>query len=100
MEKSRPIRACPTPCTHSFKGTFDEAPHMTRNLLLLMLVIASLPALAKGRVAEQLCSQPHFHCIEAQKGQKWKDLWPDDERRHLIMRLNRMNTGLIPKMKI
>lgn len=73
---------------------------MTRKSLLLMLVIASLPALAKGRYVERLCNEPHFHCIEAQKGQKWKELWPDDTQRHLIMRLNRMNTGLIPKMKI
>lgn len=58
------------------------------------------PTLAKGRYAEQLCNQPHFHCIDAPKGQKWKDLWPNDEQRHLIMKLNRMNTGLRTGIKI
>lgn len=73
---------------------------MIRYILLFSFIITPFPTFAKGRVAEQLCSQPHFHCIDVPKGQKWKDIWPDETQRHLIMRLNRMNTGIIPKMKI
>lgn len=71
-----------------------------RSVLIILAILIACPAWAKGRVAEQLCDQPHFHCIIAQKGDKWKDLWPDEMQRHLIMRLNRMNTGLRTGMKI
>lgn len=71
-----------------------------RSALIILTILIACPALAKGRVAEQLCDQPRFHCVVAQKGDKWKDLWPDDTQRHLIMRLNRVNTSLRPGMKI
>lgn len=73
---------------------------MNRCVLLLLVMIISLPAFAKGRYAEKYCHQEGFHCVTAEKGQKWKDLWPDDEKRHLIMKLNRMNSGLIAGMTI
>lgn len=73
---------------------------MIRHTLLLLLVCISLPALAKGRYAEKYCQQEGFHCVTAEKGQKWKDIWPDDEKRHLVMKLNRMNSGMIAGMTV
>lgn len=71
-----------------------------RATILFLSIITTIPALAKGRYSEKYCHQEGFHCIKVEKGQKWKDLWPDDEKRHLVMKLNRMNTGLIAGMTI
>lgn len=71
-----------------------------RATVILLLIITALPALAKGRYAEKYCHQEGFHCVTIEKGQKWKDLWPEDAKRHLVMKLNRMNTGLLAGMTI
>lgn len=68
--------------------------------ILFLLILVSLPALAKGRYAETYCHQEGFHCITVEKGQKWNGLWPDDAQRHLVMKLNRMNTGLRTGMTV
>ncbi len=67
---------------------------------LVLLLIISFPTLAKGRYAEKYCHQEGFHCVTVEKGQKWKDLWPNDDQRHLVMKLNRMNSGLISGMTV
>lgn len=71
-----------------------------RITLIVFILIIACPAWAKGRYAEQLCQEPQFHCIEAKKDDKWKTLWPDETQRHLIMRVNRVNTGLRTGMTI
>jgi hypothetical protein len=67
---------------------------------VMLVLIVSLPVFSKGRYAEKYCADARFHCIKAEKGQKWKDLWPDDATRHLVMKLNRMNSGLVSGMTI
>lgn len=71
-----------------------------RTAIIFLAMIASLPALAKGRYAEKYCNQTGFHCMTVEKGQKWKDFWPDDAKRHLVMKLNRMNSGLVSGMTV
>lgn len=69
--------------------------------LVLYLTIYSLSVWGKtNRYAEQYCKRSDFHCITVQKGDKWKTLWPNETQRHLVMKLNRMNSGLITGMSI
>jgi len=69
--------------------------------IILFLTVCMSVALARSpRYAEKYCDMQGFHCIKVQKGEKWKTLWPDDEERHVVMKLNRMNTGLHTGMTI
>jgi L,D-transpeptidase ErfK/SrfK len=44
--------------------------------------------------SQQFCAKPGYHCVRAQRGDTWESLWPNDEAREVVMRLNRMNTEL------
>lgn len=46
------------------------------------------------RFGETLCNDPDFFCITIRAGQTWYSLFPDDEERNIIRRLNRMNIRL------
>ena len=47
-----------------------------------------------------LCDQEGITWMQVQQGDTWYDLWPDERERDVVMRLNRMNTGLRPGMVI
>src|SRR3990167_10629266 len=36
-----------------------------------------------------LCKHPQFDCIKVKSGQSWKSLFPDEQDRDLVQRLNR-----------
>lgn len=48
-----------------------------------------------------LCKQKElFRCIKVKRGDTWKKLWPDEQERDLVKRLNRMNVRLTRGMKL
>lgn len=47
-----------------------------------------------GQHSRSLCQQPDYTCVKISRGQSWERLWPDSEKRRIIMRINRMNTQL------
>ncbi|EKD54440.1 MAG: enhanced entry protein EnhA [uncultured bacterium] len=43
---------------------------------------------------------PGFTCIHVRRSQSWKSLWPNDQDRDLVMRINRLNISLYPGLLI
>lgn len=64
--------------------------------LFSLMAVYSLVAfpIASYAYAQNLCDEPGFKCIKVKKGQTWTSLWPDPHDRGIIMRINRVNTGL------
>lgn len=52
------------------------------------------------RFGETLCNSADYHCIKVKNGDTWASLFPNDETRDIIRRVNRMNVGLRPGMTI
>jgi L,D-transpeptidase ErfK/SrfK len=48
----------------------------------------------------QLCKQDAFECYTVKKNDSWKKLFPDETKRDLVMRINRININLYRGMKI
>lgn len=70
---------------------------MLRSMLVgvssfLMLFFAS-EVLAK-RYGSEICEQEQYNCYKVQKGDNWQKLFPDEDERLAVMKINRMNVGL------
>lgn len=48
----------------------------------------------------KICNKPGFSCHKVQRGETWSSLFPNEEERNLVKRLNRMNIGLTRGMVI
>ena len=55
---------------------------------------------ARGWLLQALCEDPRLYCITIRPGQTWERLFPEQERRDLVMRINRMNTRLYTGMRL
>ena len=56
--------------------------------------------LAARRYGNQFCADPEYTCIHIKRGQSWDSLFPNDNQRELVQRLNRINIPLHSGMKI
>lgn len=63
-------------------------------LLFLMLTLSWDIGLAYKRYGETLCNQPDYFCMKVKSGETWENLFPNDEERDIVKRLNRMNINL------
>lgn len=63
-------------------------------------VCFTLHAQPYARYGEHYCDKDGFSCIKVQRGESWQSLWPDEEERDIVQRLNRMNVALQPGMVI
>jgi L,D-transpeptidase ErfK/SrfK len=74
---------------------------MRKLILFLIFLFAHTQAFsAQGNVLQRLCNDSRLHCIRVQRGQTWQGLFPNSQFRDTVQRINRMNTGLIPGMRI
>lgn len=77
-----------------------------KNLKLLGAVIISCSALLFASqawakpYAHRLCKSTDYKCTTIRPGQSWQSLFPNDDMRDIVMRLNRMNVHLSPGMVI
>ena len=55
---------------------------------------------AQGLYGEHLCDQQDYHCIKVERGDTWEKLWPEDEQRDIVRRINRMNIRLRAGMMV
>jgi len=55
---------------------------------------------ATSRFGETLCNSPDYFCMKIKKGESWERLFPNDEERDMVRRINRMNISLSPGMTI
>ena len=67
--------------------------------LLVLLTVCSVAAPAAWAgdplyYGSNLCKHPQFECIKVKKGQSWKRLFPDEQDRDLVQRLNRTYNSL------
>lgn len=69
---------------------------LTTALLLLSLLSLSFAIQAEHRYGQSLCKLPDYRCIKVKRGDSWERLWPNEEQRDLVKRINRMNINLWP----
>jgi L,D-transpeptidase ErfK/SrfK len=75
-----------------------------RGMCLVLAVITSLifssPAAFARSYGQSLCQYQGFHCVRVKRGQSWSSLFPDEQDRDIVMRINRMNTQIWSGMVI
>jgi L,D-transpeptidase ErfK/SrfK len=67
--------------------------------IAVMLFLLSTPLFAKP-FSINLCSNSDYICYSVKKGDTWEKLFPEEDLRDLIMRINRINIKLYPGLKI
>lgn len=69
---------------------------MKRLLTLLLFCLASqlLMSAHQPHFGETLCHDGNYFCIKIRAHESWAALFPNDEERDLVKRVNRMNTQL------
>ncbi|MBA2652617.1 MAG: L,D-transpeptidase, partial [Tatlockia sp.] len=72
---------------------------ITRKLTFAMILF-SVFAWSQPRYGETLCNSSDYSCIKVKKGESWTSLFPNDETRDIIRRINRMNIRLHEGMTI
>lgn len=74
---------------------------MLKPLLMAGLLLFSQISLGSmKRYGETLCQSPDYSCKIAMKGDTWQSLFPSEQSRDIVMRVNRMNIPLQVGMKI
>lgn len=68
--------------------------------LFFISLFISFDAAAETRDISAYCKDPNYKCITVKRGQSWQSLFPDKTQRDIVMRVNRMNTGIWGGMKI
>lgn len=61
---------------------------------LISLASLTLSANSFALYGTKICHQPGFDCHKVQRGETWSSLFPDEQDRDLVKRLNRMNVAL------
>lgn len=64
------------------------------------LLILSVSAHATQYYGVALCAYPQYQCIKVEKGQSWESLFPDEEKRDIVQRVNRTYNNLWPGVQI
>lgn len=70
---------------------------MKRTLVFITTVILSIigiNALAVQFYGEVLCRQTGYSCYQVKRGDTWTTLFPDENKRDIVMRANRINMSL------
>lgn len=68
-------------------------------ITILMIGIAGA-AWSYKRYGEILCNDPDYYCVKVKSGQSWGSLFPNEEARDIVRRINRMNIRLQAGMVI
>lgn len=63
-------------------------------ILALLLFVIPREVMSLARYGESLCQNEGYSCVRVQKGQSWESLFPDENQRAIVMRLNRINERL------
>lgn len=71
---------------------------MIRNIIIIILILFialfSSPVLAALYGAKLCKNDPNFVCHKVKRGENWKTLFPNEDLRDRVMRINRMNISL------
>lgn len=64
---------------------------------LFLVLFTITPTISSAKLfSKKLCQQPGYTCYKTIKKDSWEKLFPHEEVRSLVMRINRMNTPLYP----
>lgn len=77
--------SCITNVTFKIKGIQD----MKRIIVMVALMIPSWLVNATSYFGTDLCAYPQYECIKVGRGQTWERLFPDEQQRDIVQRLNR-----------
>lgn len=69
-------------------------------IISVNLLMASQFLFAHTRYGESLCNTPDYFCMNIKRGENWEKLFPNEEERDMVRRINRMNITLRPGMTI
>ncbi|MDP3704292.1 MAG: L,D-transpeptidase [Legionellaceae bacterium] len=51
-------------------------------------------AWSQPRYGESLCASPDYFCVKTKTGDSWENMFPTEQSRDIVMRVNRMNIAL------
>lgn len=71
-------------------------------LFCLILAVVSLASIALAKIpyGEKLCRDPKYTCMTVTREETWESLFPNDEERDIVRRINRINLRLREGMRI
>lgn len=78
-----------------------SSKNMTFIIIGLMMVFSIMNAPlahAETRFGQKLCGAPDYYCIKVKRGDSWEKLWPKEDERDIVKRVNRMNVRIGPGM--
>lgn len=62
---------------------------MKKILVMIGLLLSTTWASATVYYGKELCAYPQYQCIKVERGQTWDNLFPDEQQRDIVQRLNR-----------
>ncbi|MFA5959155.1 MAG: L,D-transpeptidase [Tatlockia sp.] len=70
------------------------------SIITTTLLVLFTNAWAVARFAEKLCTDPDYYCIRVNPHESWENLFPNQDTRDIVRRINRMNIRLQTGMVI
>lgn len=67
---------------------------MKKLLVVIALMLPAFLANAMSYFGTGLCAYPQYECIKVTSGQSWEKLFPDEQQRDIVQRLNRTYNNL------
>lgn len=61
---------------------------------MLFFFLAQQAVWSQTRFGESLCGSPDYFCIKVKPGERWENLFPNEEEQDIVRRVNRMNITL------
>lgn len=73
---------------------------MKKTVSVIALLLPSVAALASTYYGTGLCAYPQYQCLKVERGQSWNSLFPDEQERDIVQRINRSYNYLSPGKEI
>jgi lipoprotein-anchoring transpeptidase ErfK/SrfK len=69
-------------------------------MLTFFFLAQPITAWSQTRFGESLCTSSDYFCLKIKAGESWEGLFPSEEERDIVRRVNRMNINLRPGMTV
>lgn len=56
---------------------------------ILVLLLPGISSFASTYYGTGLCAYPQYKCVKVERGQSWDNLFPDEQERDIVQRINR-----------
>ena len=68
--------------------------------LAITFLFSGFSFYSKAAVTQSLCSNSKFKCVKVAPKQTWASMFPDEKKRFIVQKINRINIGLRPGMTL